>query len=479
MTRVKIPDSIGHHISWSIVSRFGKQAVQLITTFVLARLISPGDFGLIGMTMVFLNFASLFQDMGTASSVIQVKETNQKFLSTVYWLNVFSGFLILVIFYFTAKSIALFYKEPQLESIIYTMSWIFPITALSSVQGALMERELGFKKLSIMEITATMAGSIAGIGGALLGMGPFSLVFQSLVLCICTTIGLFILCKWKPRFHFSLGELKKIYKFSLNLTGYNIFNYFSRNADYFLIGKFLGKEALGLYTFAYNLMLVPLRNISGAIGRVLFPVLSKLQDDHHAFRETYLQLIKKVAFFTFPIVIGILAVSTPFFTYFLGGKWVPALPLVFILTPLGLIQSIINLTGAIYTAKGRTDLQFKWNVIFGVFIILSFVIGLNWGVTGVASAYMIAALIIAYPNLKIPYNLVQLKPFNVFKTILPSLGITIVMGIVVYYMGFAFNWETLKAVKLIALVLTGMAFYFGMSYFITSPIISHRAHRGH
>jgi O-antigen/teichoic acid export membrane protein len=457
---------LAHNVSWTMSSRLGRQGLQMATTLVLAKLIAPSDFGLVGMTAVFLNFVGLFQDLGSSSSVIQIKETNEKLLSTVYWLNCFLGFLFMGIFYAAAGVISALYNEPRLTVIIYLLAWTFPIISIGSVQSALMERELGFKRISIFEMGATGLSSLVGIGSALMGMGALSLVFQSLVLSSCMTLLFVIFCDWKPRFHFSWVELKKIYKFSLNLTGFNIFNYFSRNADNFLIGKYLGAEALGWYAFAYNMMLVPLRNISNSTSRVLFPVLSKLQDDHKEFRSIYLDIVKHVALFTFPIVIGILAISKPFFMYFLGDKWMPALPVVYILMPLGFLQSVSSLNGSIYNAKGRSDLLFKYNVIFSSIIIASFVVGLQWGMIGVSAAYAISSLAVAYPNMKIPYKLVDLHPKQLAGILWPSLLCSCLMGVLVFLLGESFHWETIKAVKMAALVLTGIASYVLFTWYL-------------
>lgn len=250
-----------------------------------------------------------------------------------------------------------------------------------------------------------------------------------------------------------------MHKFSLNLLGFNVINYFSRNGDNFLVGKFLGASALGWYAFAYNLMLLPILNVTNSISRVLFPVLSKFQDDQHSFRDIYLKVVRYVAFFAFPIVMGIIAISKPFFMYFLGAKWLPALPVVYILTPMGFLQSILSLNGAIYSAKGRTDLLFRYNVIFTIIILASFVVGLRWGITGMASAYVISATFIAYPNIKIPYKLIDLPLLQMFKVIRGSFLCTVLMGVSVFLLSESLDWSSLKWFKLSLLFVTGITSY--------------------
>jgi PST family polysaccharide transporter len=436
-----------------------------VTTVILAKLIDPSDFGLVGMTMVFIGFAALFQDLGTTSFVVQIKEASDEFLSTIYWFNVSLAIILMIILYATADLIAKFYNEPEITTIVFYLAWIFPITSIGSVQQAILERELVFKKLSLLEMGATTIASVVGITCALNGLGALSLVFQSLTLSIFSSLLVFVFCDWKPKMHFKLKELKKARDFSLNLTGFNIYNYFARNADYFLIGKFLGSEALGLYTLAYNLMLVPIKNVSGAVSRVLYPVLSKFQDDHPSFRSVYLGLVRNISILTFPAMVGIVVISKPFFVSVLGAKWIPALPVIYILAPLGIIQSIINLNGSIYKAMGRTGLQFRFSLLFGSIIIVSFVIGLRWGVVGVAAAYAAASFLLSYPIIKIPYNLVGLRPVKLLNVLGSPLTCSILMGVIVFIPGYYFTWDSLPLLKIITLVLTGIAAYLLFSWY--------------
>jgi PST family polysaccharide transporter len=193
------------------------------------------------------------------------------------------------------------------------------------------------------------------------------------------------------------------------MAGFNIFNYFIRNADNLLIGRFLGAQALGYYTLAYLIMLYPLY-IAWGILRVSFPIFAQMQDDNVRFCYAYLRVIKMISMVTFPLMFGLWGLVEPFVLTVFQDKWSPIIPLLLILVPLGLIQSIGTTVGTIYQAKGRADWMFKWGIFAGIVSVLAFIVGLGWGILGVAAAYTLTnLLILAYPNFAIPFKLIDLS----------------------------------------------------------------------
>jgi len=361
------------------------------------------------MAMVVIGFGALFKDLGTSAAVIQRKNVSEQLLSSIYWANVAFGLLALVATYLLSPVVASLYHEARVEPLLKILAVTLLISGLSIVHQAILERELAFNKLAKLEITATLIGSFVGIGSALLGYGAWSLVYHSLAEAATITILLWTACSWKPKLLFCWDEVKSVSSYSLNLTGFNIFNYFVRNTDYILIGRFLGARNLGYYTLAYQIMLYPLRRISAVIGRVMFPVYAKMQDDTDRFRNAYLKVAGAIALVTFPMMFGLWAVVEPLVLAVFGIQWKPVILLLMILAPVGMIQSIGTTVGAIYQAKGRTDWMFRWGIAAGVLIIFAFIIGLQWGIVGVATAYAIASLILVYPNFAIPFRLINLR----------------------------------------------------------------------
>lgn len=393
---------------WSSISQFGKQGLQLLTLVILARLLKPSDFGLVSMATIVIGFGALFKDLGTSAAVIQRKILSEELLSSIYWINIVFGFFVTVTIYLISPLVADFFQETRVEPLLQVLSLTFFISGLSILQQAILERELAFSKLAKVEIIAALIGSFVGISSAMLGYGAWSLVYQTLAVALVTTVLLWTASSWRPKLFFHWKEVKAISSYSLNLTGYNIFNYLVRNTDYLLIGKFLGARNLGYYTLAYQIMLYPLQSISAVIGRVMFPVYSTIQDDIARFRNAYLKVAGAIALVTFPMMFGLWALVEPFVLTVFGLHWKAVIVLLIILAPVGMIQSIGTTVGAIYQAKGRTDWLFRWGIIAGTLMMVGFIIGLQRGIVGVAAAYAIVSIGLAYPNFAIPFRLIDL-----------------------------------------------------------------------
>jgi O-antigen/teichoic acid export membrane protein len=446
-------------VKWSTLSQAVRQGAQLLTTVILARLLPPSDFGLLGMAMVVIGFIEIFKDLGTTAAIVHKKEISEVLLSSVFWVNVGFGLLAMIILFFAAPLGGLYYREPGVVAILRVLSLSFFISSLSILQQALLQRSLVFQSLAKVEITAVICGSVAGIGLAWCGAGVWSLVFQSLIIVSVTTIFLWFSSSWRPQWIFHWNEVKSISNFSLNLVGFSIFNYFTRNADYLLIGRYLGTQNLGYYTLAYRILLFPVQNISAVMGRVMYPVLSIFQDDHQRFASAYLKMTAFIALISFPIMAGVSSLARPFILTVFGNDWLPVVPLIIILAPIGLIQSIGATVGLIYQAKGRTDWMFRWGVVSGTLVVLAFLVGLRWGILGIAMAYFIISLILFYPSFSIPFRLVNLEFASLLKSIMISFFNSILMLIILLIFQFFLSPLFSELIVLILSVILGVSVY--------------------
>jgi PST family polysaccharide transporter len=327
----------------------------------------------------------------------------------------------MLVLFLVAPLAGLFYREPRVIAVLQVLSLSFFISGFGALHQALLERFLSFDTLAKLEIASVSTGSVVGVGLAFGGAGVWSLVFQSLTVASVATVLLWLSSPWRPQWVFRRSEIAAISRFSLNLTGYNIFNYFARNADNLLIGRYLGAQELGFYTLAYRILLFPLQNITSVIGRVMYPVLSTMQDDNSRFASAFLKVCRTIGLITFPLMVGLLALAEPFILTFFGEKWRPVILLIMIFAPVGMIQSIGATVGGIYQVKGRTDWMFRWGIGAGTFAMASFVVGLHWGIIGVAAAYAIASFILSYPSFAIPFRLVDMKFFQLLKVLKPPL----------------------------------------------------------
>lgn len=452
-------------VKWNLASQGTQQVAQLLTTIVLARLLQPYDFGLVGMAIVVIGFLSLFKDLGTSAAVIQTREVTEELLSSVFWANTAFGCLITIMLAAAAPLAALFFHEPRVTAILRVLSLSFVISASSILQKTIFERELEFRITARAEAVGVIAGAVIGITSALMGAGVWALVAQSLTTASVVSVLLWSLSDWRPKMLFHWEEIRRVSRYSLNLTGFNTVNYLARNADYLLIGRFLGATSLGVYTLAYRIMLYPLQTVTTVTSRVMFPAYSQLQDDNARFRSVYLRTVAMTALVTFPMMVGIFTIAQPFVLSIFGENWAIVIPLIKILAPVGLMQSILATIGTIYQAKGRTTEFFVWGVASSSLIVAGFLVGLRWGVLGVATSYAIVMLVIIIPGFAIPFHFIDLRLTTLVASLVRPLAASILMALVVMAVSTVLTHiAQLAALQL--LVATGVIAYIAGSWFV-------------
>lgn len=447
-------------LTWSGIAQASKQFSQFIITAILARLLMPADFGLIGMATVFTGFVTIFANMGISSALIQKQDIREEHLSSAFWLNVAVGLLLSLLFILISPLIALFYHQPKLQPILSVLALNFFIVSFSIVQQSLLTKELEFKTLTKRDILAIISSGTIGIALAIYGFGVWSLVFQSLALSFFNAFLIWNLSSWRPKFYFSFKEIKEIFLFSSNITGFNVVNYFARNVDYLLIGKFLGGEALGFYTLAYKLMLAPISNISWVICRVMFPAFSKIQHDIKRIRVNYLKMIQLISLVSFPILLGLTVIAPEFVRVLYGPKWVEAIPLIQILAFCGMMQSITSVGGVIYLSLGRADLQFKVALISSTLVSAVIFMAIPLGVKGVALAYTVFYAIWGHVSLMIACYLLKLHPWELYSRLGSSLAISVLTVLIVLLIKQLLNLTSLWI--LVLCVLLGVVIYSGL-----------------
>jgi PST family polysaccharide transporter len=449
-------------VSWSGLSNIARQIISLLAAAVLARLLGPSVYGLMGMASLIIVFLSNFRDLGTAMAIIQRPTISKRLLSSLFWVNCALGVLLAFACFMLASPAAAFFREPRVAPLLRVICFSFLLTAAGALPNSILARNMAFDKIAIADFVSVMLGYAIAIPCAFAGLGVWSLVIANLANAACGTILYFVVSRWRPAMEFDPAEVSGVAKFSLNLAGFGLVNYFARNADNIVVGRALGSKDLGYYQMAYTLFLFPVQNISSIIGQVLNPAFSKIQNDNERFRSAYLRSCMLIGFVTFPVMAGLGVIADPFIRLLLGEKWGPVVPLLQILVPVGIFQSVQGTVGQIYIAKGRTDWMFRFGLYASVIYVMSFLIGIRWGTKGVASAYAIAYLVfVLFPALHIPFRLIDLTAAEFLRRLWPQLAITAAMT------GFTIAWMsalraagvTNLAVRLISTVLIGVAAY--------------------
>lgn len=454
-------------IVWSFINQGGNQVINLLVTFVLARLITPEEFGTIGMIAVFTSFAKIFVDFGFSTALIQKKEISKKDIDTVFCVNICFGFILMGLFFFLAPIIADFYSKPQLVILTRALSPIFLISALSGVNRAMTFKKLNIKLNTIIILAATVISSVSAIIMAYHNFGEWSILLKMLIDEIVITILFFILNPLNQKPRFSVSSFKGLFKFGSNVAGNATINYWSRNADNLLIGKFLGDNTLGLYTKAYAVMMLPLRNISGVISKVMFPSFSILQDDIPQIRSIYLKATKLIAFITFPMMTGLAILARPFVLVAFGENWIQMIPIISILSILGAIQSVLSLNGVIYNSLGKADIAFKVTIVMSIIYLMSFIFGIMvGGLMGLVISYTVAGLLTSVPNFYIAGKQIEVSVLDMFKNLSnPFFGAMGMAGALLLIKQFIIGPENFSPVlELLISTIFGVLVYFFISY---------------
>ncbi len=456
-------------VKWAAVSQIGRQILVFGTLVLLTRLVGPQNYGLLSMAITITGFVDLLKDLGTGAAIIQRSECDDSLLASTFWLNLGIGTLCTALIALGAPLAALYFREPGVTPVLRLLSISFVISSLGLVQLALIQRSIAFRALALVEISAAVAGATVGVGMGLSGMGVWSLVGQTLATTLTTTILAWVASPWRPHVCFDRSAIETIRSYGAGLVGFNIANYIIRNADYALVGRYLGTLSLGIYTLAYRIMLFPQQSLSLVISRVMFAVLARIEDDAR-FRRAYLQLTAMIAFLATPIFIVLGTLREPLVRAAFGPEWLPAAPLLLVLAPVGLFQSLSGTVGLIYQARARTDWLLRWGVGAGVITVIGFIIGLRWGIFGVTAAYAIVTLVTAYPAFAIPFTLIGLSVTEFVCGLLPALACG--AGMLLVILGLAPLTTGLPDLGELALLgATGGAVYLGLSWWLNRTAI--------
>ena len=376
-------------VLWTGIAKMSMQGMLLIVMFILARLLSEDDFGIVAMAGVITVAIGMVNDRGLGTAIIQKKQITAGELSTMFWGSFYFGLALFLVGAGISWPLAWFYKEPVVIPVVQVLSLGFLVGSLGIVQKSLLTRDMEFKKLAIIEICAVVFSGIIAIVLALLNTGVWSLVVLSLSRDLVTVILVWIYYHWYPTWHFRWKEFKSMLGFSSNVLGNDLALYIVTNTDITIIGKLLGKAMLGYYSLALNLVKLPVTRISGIVSRVVFPAFSELQDDLPRFKSGFMRSITFISLITFPMLAGLALFAHEFIVVVMGEKWLPmTLPLI-ILTPMAMLKSIGSIKGSVLMACGKPEIEFRWNMVYFPPLVAAVWVGTRYGLNGAALAFTV------------------------------------------------------------------------------------------
>jgi O-antigen/teichoic acid export membrane protein len=459
-------DQLGSRIrsglAWKATSQITLQISRVVVALLLARMLAPHDWGLAAMVLVFSGFVIVFTDNALKTALIQRRDLLEEDRSTVFWLSAGVGLALALAGIALSGPLAAFYGEPEVQPLFIALSIGFFVTALGTTQSALLAREMEFRRLELRQIAATLVGAVAGISIALADFGAWAIVGQSLAETFTSTVLLWFVTPWRPSLTFSLASLRRLGGFAGYVFGENVLYQLGRNLSSLLIGRFLTAAALGTYTLATNVILMPFSRIAAPLQQVFFPAFSLMRDDRERMADVWIRATRLVALIAMPALVGLIIVAPDFVTVVLGSRWSEATNVIQILAVVGLLQAIQTLNGEVLLALNRAKVYFWFTMLWFVGSVgaVALALGLHWGVVGVASSYAAAALLIEPVRAIITTRALGIPLWRFVGSLAGVAQATLVMGAVVLGARAALVAAGAPAAgRLVLLVLVGAGVY--------------------
>jgi O-antigen/teichoic acid export membrane protein len=411
-----------------------KFVISTAATIVLARLLTPQDFGLIGMVAILVNFVTMFQYMGLSTATVRWPELTHRQVTALFWVNAGLSAGIAVVTSAGAPLLAWFYNEPRLVGITVGYALSILLGGLAIQHEALLSRQMRFGAIAAIDACALLLGLAAAVAAAWYGAGYWAIVLNQLVTASVRVVGSWSACGWRPGLPARGAGVRAILSYGGNVTGYSFINFFSRNLDNALIGKYWGTYQLGLYSKAYQMLLLPMEQINAPVAAVAVPALSRLVDAPERYRGAYLRVLEKIAMITMPGIALMIATSDWVTLFLLGEQWRESGRIFMLLGVAAIIQPVTRTVLWLFTTQNRTREIFKWGGISGAIAVAAIVAGLPWGATGVAASYAATDLCLTTPLLfwyagrKGP-----VRAGDFYRTIAPSVCAAAATLIVVYF----------------------------------------------
>lgn len=448
-------------VTWTGASTVVTTTLQFLQTVVLARLLSPTAFGLMAMVVVVQGLAQSYAEMGLSSAIVYHQKATRNELSSLYWTSLVAGIVVYGVVIAATPLITLLFGEPRLRSLLYFAGLTFVIMPIGQQFQTLLEKELKFKPLALIDSVGAVAGVSTAITTAVLGQGVYSLIWGQLAhmsskALLLLGIGL---RRWPPRLHFRARDLKGYFSFGLFQVGARSVTYVNSTLDKVLIGSLLGAQALGYYNLAWNLAIQPISRINPIITRVAFPLFAKIQLDTVRLKKGYLFVLRVISTLDFPLLFGLVAVAPTLVPTLFGAKWIPSITALQLLGLVAVFRSIANPTSSLLLAKGRADMTFYWNLSLLAAQFTGALLGAHFaGITGVAISLLgLQGIYVVFSYRFLIRAVLGPCAREYLFTILPTCVIASAMAFAVSTMTtlHSMNTTTLLAVQ----ILTGMTLY--------------------
>jgi PST family polysaccharide transporter len=464
--KVDLKERSVRSVAITMAGQGARFAIQTCSTVVLARLLTPQDYGLVAMVTAVTGFMMIFKDLGLSTATIQKAQTNHQQISTLFWINVAISTIAMLVTAALAPAIAWFYHEPRLIWIGLALSTSFLFVGLSVQHQALLRRQMRFGAVVTRDIASMLVGVVLAILLAWFGASYWAIVAMQVGTAVSGTIMLWLVCKWRPGLPVRRSGVRSMLHFGLDITGFQIVTYFFRNADKILLGRFYGSYVTGLYSRAYSLFMLPISQIRAPLVAVAIPALSNLQNEATRYARYYYKLTSFIAFVTMPLAGFLFVCSESIIRLLLGEKWMDANAIFKILAVSAFIQAVESTRGLTLISLGLSKKYLKVGIFISAVFVLAYVVGVPWGARGVALSYVIGDYLIMIPSLWYCFRGTPVSLVGFFRAISRPAVISLTTTAIMFlaYKFLLANQPDFVAIG--ACLALGVASYFAIWYII-------------
>lgn len=417
---------------WDLGGTFGTKGITFIISIFLARLLTPEEFGIVGMAMVFIAIFQVFSDVGFTKGLIQSQQNTSVTYSSIFYINLSIGGFLTVASYVAAPYVGAFYENEQVTEVLKYLSLLFVLSAFNIVQQTILEKELNMKVLNIRTITAQIIGGGVGVTMAFLGYGVFSIVAQILTASIVTTIFLWTVTNWYPKFEFSAAEVKRLFGFSGFIFMDQILSRVFREINTLFVGKVFSASILGFFSRAESLNKLIIKFSSTSLKKVFFPVLSQLQDDDERYLSVYYKLIAVVTFISFGLTGVLFILGDTLIIGLFGPKWEPSVIIFQVLVLKGYVYPISVLINNAFLSRGKAKEFFYLGLVRKFSRLIPVAVGIYFGFNAFLLAFVITSNLIMIYNILVAKMYNNLSFWNHFKYIIEGFVSLFIFVIPVY-----------------------------------------------
>lgn len=451
---MSLKDKAINGVLWNSIGNFSALGIEFLVGIVLARILTPKEFGLIGTITVVIALSQVFVNSGFTQAIVRKQNCTQDDYSTAFFFNFAVGVFLFLLLLFTAGPISLFFKNIELKPLIQVLGFGLIISSLTLIQQAKLTKRIDFKLQTKISITASTLSGITAIYLAYSGFGVWSLVAKQLINSSISSILLWISNRWKPSLVFSKKSFKELFGFGSKLLLSGLIGTFFQNINYLIIAKYFSAQVLGYFTRAEMFKNLPSQNVSGIVTTVGYPVLATLQDDPVRMKSVFRDMLTKTFFIIVILMAGMAATSKALILTLVGEQWLPSVTLLQMLCVVGVMLPLNTMNINILNVVGRSDLYLKLQTIVQVVALPNIFIGVFFGIKALILGMIIIALfgymIFNHESTKVLHYPIKEQ----LKDVFPSLILALVMGIIVYFVEYFSSFSSL--VTLILQIITGM-----------------------